>query len=316
MRTCYSGTMLRFGVLLLVVAATAVPPVTKSRDEIEAFRSFLESGKSDSGFRIEDRQAANPHAKVWENSGKYQGDILLEAEQVQDMLEDFASGRNAYIWPNTKWPDNVVVYEFAEGHFTQAAQNAILNGIAAIERNSCVRFRLRNNNDRNYVRVTNFNDGCYAHVGYWSTRGVHILNLTWPSCSLHTTIVHEWLHILGFLHMQSTHNRDDYVRIMWENIWPGMEHNFDKYESNIVNNMGLPYEYASSMHYGGYGFSINGRPTMVALYDWHGQMGQQDYVSYWDYLRVRRHYNCPGAWSEDVQGEPQQPSAEPLTQEA
>ncbi|XP_063372544.1 astacin-like [Cydia amplana] len=308
--------MLRFGVLLLVVAATAVPPVTKSRDEIEAFRSFLESGKTDSGFRIQDRQAANPHAKVWENSGKYQGDILLDEVQVQGMLEAFASGRNAYIWPNTKWPDNVVVYEFAQGHFTQAAQNAILNGMAAIERNSCVRFRLRTNNDRNYVRITNYNDGCYAHVGYWSTRGIHILNLTWPSCSLHTTIVHEWLHSLGFVHMQSTHNRDDYVRIMWENIWPGMEYNFDKYATNIVNNMGLPYEYASSMHYGGYGFSINGRPAMVALYDWHGLMGQQDYVTYWDYLRVRRHYDCPGAWSEQLQGETQEPSAEPLAQEA
>ncbi|KAH9643258.1 hypothetical protein HF086_010534 [Spodoptera exigua] len=113
-------------------------------------------------------------------------------------------------------------------------------------------------------------DGCYANVGYWSTMGVHTLNLARDTpgrgCFTHTVIIHEWLHVVGFFHMQSTHNRDTYVRIMWQNIWPGMEHNFDKYATNIVNNMGLPYEYASNMHYGRYGFSINGQATMLPIF--------------------------------------------------
>lgn len=29
-------------------------------------------------------------------------------------------------------------------------------------------------------------------------------------------------------------------------------------------------------------------------------MGQLDYITGWDMLRIRRLYNCPGAWSEDV----------------
>lgn len=72
--------------------------------------------------------------------------------------------------------------------------------------------------------------GCYANVGYWKERGVHTLNLArnYPGvgCFRHATIVHEWMHILGFLHMQSTHDRDEYVRIVEENLISGESKRF------------------------------------------------------------------------------------------
>lgn len=46
-------------------------------------------------------------------------------------------------------------------------------------------------------------------------------NLPGVGCFRHATIVHEWMHILGFLHMHSTYNRDDYVDIIEENVAPG-----------------------------------------------------------------------------------------------
>ncbi|CAH2068287.1 unnamed protein product, partial [Iphiclides podalirius] len=88
-------------------------------------------------------------------------------------------------------------------------------------------------------------DGFYAYVGYWWSRGPHTLNLA-DDCYRQAILVHEWLHIIGFFHMQSTYNRDEYVRIVWENVEDG-------------------------------------------------EMGQLDYVTFYDWLRVRRHYNCPGA---------------------
>lgn len=45
----------------------------------------------------------------------------------------------------------------------------------------------------------------------------------------------------------------------------GMEHNFQRYPELLVSNLGLTYEYTSSMHYGAYGFSINNQPTLVAI---------------------------------------------------
>ncbi|XP_072935950.1 uncharacterized protein [Epargyreus clarus] len=74
--------------------------------------------------------------------------------------------------------------------------------------------------------------GCYAHVGYWEQRGVHTLNLArnvpGVGCFRHGTIVHEWLHIVGFLHMLSTYNRNEYVKIVEENLRPA------KYENELM----------------------------------------------------------------------------------
>ncbi|XP_022823681.1 high choriolytic enzyme 2-like [Spodoptera litura] len=298
-----SGLVLFFS---LVGYAVAVPPVSRSRSDIESFRSFLEKSRTEDGIRLESRMLANPKASVWENSGKFEGDILLNDEQAELMLQQYAQGRNAYIWPNTKWPSNTIVYEF-NNEFTTAQVNAIYAAMREISARTCVRFRRREARDFNFVRITGRADGCYANVGYWSSMGVHTLNLARDTpgrgCFTHTVIIHEWLHVVGFMHMQSTHNRDSYVRILWQNIWPGMEHNFEKYGTNIVNNMGLPYEYASNMHYGRYGFSINGQATMLPIFNDNGLMGQQQFVTGWDWLRANRHYNCPGAWNDVINHE-------------
>lgn len=47
-----------------------------------------------------------------------------------------------------------------------------------------------------------------------------MLNLS-NGCFRHGTVVHEMLHTLGFYHMQSTYDRDDFVKIIWENIRAG-----------------------------------------------------------------------------------------------
>lgn len=62
---------------------------------------------------------SNPKSSAWSNSGKYQGDILLDEEQVEDLVKQYASGRNAYIVAGTRWPGNTVIYQFAAGHFSK-----------------------------------------------------------------------------------------------------------------------------------------------------------------------------------------------------
>ncbi|XP_068628469.1 astacin-like metalloprotease toxin 5 [Battus philenor] len=294
--------MLRLSVLLgLVGLALCGPPVARTRQQIESFRNFLEESRTENGIRLSERMLAFPKASAWENSGKFEGDILLDDWQVEGLVMNYATGRNAYIWPDTKWPEDTIVYEFGEGEFDDDQKEAILKSIEEIEENTCLKFRERLPDEFNYVRLTGAPDGCYANVGYWAERGPHVLNLARNApgrgCLNNTVIIHEWLHIIGFFHMQSTYNRDDYVRIMWENVQPGMEHNFDHYDEELVSNLGLPYEYNSCMHYGPYGFSTTGEPTIVAIREFEGIMGDMRRVSDYDWLRTRRHYNCPGAWS-------------------
>lgn len=81
--------------------------------------------------------------------------------------------------------------------------------------------------------------------------------------------MHEYLHALGFHHMQSAFDRDEYVKIVWENIQKGTEENFEKYPSTVVSHFEEKYDYSSVMHYGATAFSTNGEPTIVPLVSFH-----------------------------------------------
>ncbi|XP_063890657.1 seminal metalloprotease 1 [Helicoverpa armigera] len=291
-------------VLSLVGCAVAGPPVTRSRKDIEAFRAYLERSRTDDGLRLESRMLLNPKASPWENSGKFQGDILLNDKQAELLMQQYAGvgARNAFIWPNKKWPRNTVVYEI-NNEFTQAQVQAIRASMAEIEEHTCIRFRRKTRFDRNYVLVTG-RPGCYATLGYWEDMGMHTMNIgkanPGEGCFINAIIIHEWLHIIGFEHLHSTHDRDNYVHILWENMVPDGHYNFEKFDTDTVDNMDVPYEYASTMHYDRYGSTANGKPTMLPIYNDYGRMGQVDYVTAWDWLRVNRHYNCPGAWETPV----------------
>ena len=95
------------------------------------------------------------------------------------------------------------------------------------------------------------------------TGGRQEINLQAVGCSTQKTIVHEILHALGFYHMQSATDRDNYVKVHYENIEAGNEHNFDKYGPDSLTSFGLEYDIKSILHYSAYAFSKNGRPTIV-----------------------------------------------------
>ena len=63
-------------------------------------------------------------------------------------------------------------------------------------------------------------------------------------------VIHEIGHAIGFFHEQSRPDRDDYVTIHYENILEGLEDQFTKHSAEILKTNGIPYDYASIMHYG------------------------------------------------------------------
>lgn len=104
--------------------------------------------------------------------------------------------------------------------------------------------------------------------------------------------MHEFIHALGFYHMQSTYNRDDYVKVKYENIEAGKESNFNKYKDDTVSDFDIEYDYNSVMHYGRTGFSKNGQPTMVPK-DPNAEIGQRIALSRRDIEKLNRMYECP-----------------------
>lgn len=74
---------------------------------------------------------------------------------------------------------------------------------------------------------------------------------------------HLSLTALGFFHMQSSLDRDEHLKIEWKHIIKGMESNFNKYNSSVVTDFGVKYDYNSIMHYGAYAFTKDGYATIV-----------------------------------------------------
>ena len=65
------------------------------------------------------------------------------------------------------------------------------------------------------------------------------------------TVIHELGHAIGFNHEQTRPDRDQYVTIHPQNMMQGVSYNFQKYNRRVIPDWGVPYDYASVMHYGG-----------------------------------------------------------------
>lgn len=107
-------------------------------------------------------------------------------------------------------------------HFLLLDQEDIAKIKAAIEEyheKSCLRFRDYNESDSDHIVFQGSEAGCWSSVGRQG-KG-QVINLQNPGCLKHGTIVHEMLHAVGFYHQQSSFDRDDYVKIIWENIKAG-----------------------------------------------------------------------------------------------
>lgn len=139
----------------------------------------------------------------------------------------------------------------------------ILKAFKEYHERTCIRFRPYEEGDKHWLLIKGNYSGCWSSVG--RRQGGQVLNLNTPKCVTHGVVVHELLHALGFYHQQSATERDEYVKINWENILDGHAHNFNKYARTHITNFGVEYDYQSVMHYSSRAFSKNGKATIEPL---------------------------------------------------
>lgn len=108
------------------------------------------------------------------------------------------------------------------------------------------------------------------------------------------TAIHELMHTLGFLHEQNRYERDDFVKINYENIKPKAKNNFYKSSSYSSNGLGVAYDFTSIMHYSVHAFSKNGNPTITPKKKVVSgvKVGQRKGFSEKDLLKINTMYKC------------------------
>ena len=107
-------------------------------------------------------------------------------------------------------------------------------------------------------------------------------------------MLHELGHLIGFFHEHSRPDRDEYIRINYQNIERGVSFSqFDAYVHPGYNTLGFTYDYNSIMHYNGDQSSTNGEDTIVA-HDSAIPIGLSVALSTLDIKKTNLYYNCPG----------------------
>ncbi|XP_076590193.1 low choriolytic enzyme-like isoform X1 [Chaetodon auriga] len=188
------------------------------------------------------------------------------------------------LWPKAT-DGNVYVPYRISSQYSQRERNTIIQGLRSFAASTCIRFTPLNG-QIDFVDIQS-RSGCYSFVGRRG-RG-QTVSLSRQGCVFQQVIQHELLHALGFNHEQTRSDRDQHVRILFENIIPGMQGNFRKIRTR---NLGTPYDYNSVMHYGRYAFSRNRQPTIVPIPNSNVAIGRASQMSPTDILRVNRLYRC------------------------
>lgn len=125
--------------------------------------------------------------------------------------------RNGILDERFRWANATVPFYIEESHFNDSEVETILSAIKEFHTKTCLRFVPYKLTDVNWLFITGNESGCWSSVGMLSEGGQQ-LNVNSPKCVRKGIVIHEMLHTAGFYHQQSASDRDEFVKIIWENI--------------------------------------------------------------------------------------------------
>ncbi|TKR77919.1 hypothetical protein L596_018808 [Steinernema carpocapsae] len=137
-----------------------------------------------------------------------------------------------------KWPNGRIPYLLSSAYSTE--QRAVLaKAISSYNAKTCIRFVPKQPTDRDYVMISKL-EGCYADFA--RVGGRQQVSLA-DECVDYATVIHELMHVIGFIHEHQRDDRDGFVTILWSNIIEGANTDFDKLISTGLSHYGEQYDY-------------------------------------------------------------------------
>jgi len=140
------------------------------------------------------------------------GDIMMGKEKKELARQGLRFDR----YPDSKWPNQRVPYYVKPDDYNDDQKRTINNAINRWnQRISCIKLSPWRNGDRDYVYVYS-GDGCWSYLGKQDNG--QYLSLQANGCVWQGTVIHEFMHAIGFAHEHNRNDRDNSVDILWNNI--------------------------------------------------------------------------------------------------
>lgn len=231
----------------------------------------------------------------------YQGDIKFSPEMLskspQKLIYDAGEEVDQKSVGRTKgyWPNNTVYYSIDSN---LSGKERVTEAIKHWQANSSLKF-VQRSSEANYIYFTT-GSGCSSYIGMIGGRQNITLS---TSCSTGSTI-HEIGHAVGLWHEQSRVDRDRHIKILYENVQSGREHNFKTYAESGYDGKEFTsnLDFGSIMMYGPYSFSSNGKPTITKA-DGSTFSVQRTSLSVGDKEGINSMYPAPGVAPTYINGE-------------
>ncbi|MBT3235713.1 MAG: hypothetical protein HN353_07165 [Bdellovibrionales bacterium] len=164
----------------------------------------------------------------------------------------------------SKWEAGKIYYQIDPSLAPRNVER-VRNAMLEISSETNLSFIPKNSDNSDYLLIVSRGDGCFSKVG--KIGGEQELNLG-KGCFKSHLILHQLLHAAGLWHEQSRCDRDQYIKIKWDNILTDKVDNFNRRCATLDECQGdlhcvveegvqsdLPYDRRSIMHYGKHYFS-------------------------------------------------------------
>ncbi|WP_373516499.1 M12 family metallopeptidase [Pricia sp.] len=158
-----------------------------------------------------------------------------------------------------KWSNNTVVYVI--NGLNSQVRSELQKSFNEWSGKTNIRFKERTN-ESTYVTISSSGSNSNSGVATLGSNGSRSF-IRLGTRATAVVIIHEIGHTLGYIHEQNRSHRDNYIIINFDNIQDDAKDQFFKSSSaSLVTN---PLDLNSTMMYGSYTFSKNGRPTITDL---------------------------------------------------
>ncbi|XP_076612187.1 low choriolytic enzyme-like [Chaetodon auriga] len=214
-------------------------------------------------------------------------DFLLEGDLLIPRTRNAMKCTNkAYscLWPKSANGKVEIPFRISQ-KYDDTERTAILKAMKGFESKTCIRFIPRAT-QRAYLSIEP-RYGCFSLLGRIGDK--QVVSLQRFGCIRQGVIQHELLHSMGFYHEHTRSDRDQYIKIDWDNVNNYFIFNFKKKESDALN---TPYDYSSVLHYGRTAFAKTGTVTITPIPDPTVPIGQREGLSDLDVVKINKLYKC------------------------